>query len=82
MGGDPQVLIFAFFVLFCGYSSANEVAPDPHAAPYLDVRFADALSFPDRRCTGPLCTDPVSRPDRHALHFGRSRVLGCGFFHL
>jgi hypothetical protein len=58
----------------------NEVAPDSPAAPYLYARFAAALSFADRNRTDRLCTGPVSRPDRCAPHFGRSRVLVCGFF--
>ena len=61
---------------------ANEVAPDPTTATDLGVRFAPALRFVDCRCTHRICIDPASRPDRYALHFGWSRVVGCGLFHL
>jgi len=59
---------------------ANEVAPDPDATTDLDVRFADSRRVAHRGGTDRLRTDPVSRSDRYDLHFGRSWVLGGGFF--
>lgn len=60
--------------------SSNEVAPDPHAASYLDARFAPALRFAVFRCADCLLNDPISRCDRHALRFHRRRVRGRRFF--
>ena len=59
-----------------------EVAANSPTPTDLDSRFAIVFRFADGCCTYCLCTNPASRLDRCAVHFGRSRVLGCGVFYL
>ena len=64
------------------YGHANEVAPNHNAATGLGVRSVIAFRFANCRDTDPLRTDPISRANRCALHFGWSWVLGCRVFQL
>ena len=87
-GGEPDALLltplreYLELLLSAAMFPVNEVAPDSPTAPYLGARFGAALNVADRNRTARICTGPVSRANRCAFHFGRSRVLGCGVFQL